>query len=205
MDTPPPMPPREYEGSDFDAFGNLLKIIRLFAILCAIAFTGAGGMLAWHFFFFVKDIVQAPGAIVQQWQTAMAPMQHDLFGPEATPAPVAPPVVPAAPETSGTPALPEVAADPQVPEVPVVPVPDEAPVHFTPTHNDDAELFLNFASSVLDRFEAGHFSWLAGMCFLAVFCWTLGKVPGVMISVGTKVLVELLNYEKPKYRGPSGR
>jgi len=215
MDTPPPMPHIEYEGPALDLFGNLLKMIRVFAILCAIAFTGAGGMLAWQFFFFVKDIVQAPGLIVEQWQTAMAPAQQDLFGPEA--APVTPPVAtaPPAPDAPATPPAP--VADPAAPASPVAlnapevpPAPDAAPTDEIPLaypaaqHDDDAELFLNFASSVLDRFEAGHFSWLVGMCFLAVFCWILGKVPGVMISVGAKVLVELLNADKPKPRGISG-
>ena len=210
METPPPMPPIEYDGPVFDVFGNVLKMIRVFAILCAIGFTGAGGVLAWHFFFFVKDIVQAPGAIVEQWQTAMAPNQQELFVPETPQVPATPavPEVPPAPATAEAPAVPVVPVVPATPEaatVPAVPDPiEEVPVQFTPTHNDDAELFLNFASSVLDRFEAGHFSWLVGMCFLAVFCWILGKVPGVMISVGAKVLVELLNYEKPKPRGLSG-
>lgn len=206
MDTPPPMPPVDYEGPVFDIFGNVLKMIRVFAILCAIAFAGAGGMLAWHFFFFVKDIVQAPGAIVEQWQSAMAPKTQELFVPETPPAPPAPEATPAAPALPPAPAaVPVVPEVPAVPAIPEVPEPiDEAPVHFTPTYDDDAELFVNFANSVMDRFEAGHFSWLAGMCFLAVFCWILGKVPGVMISVGAKVLVELLNYERPKPRGPAG-
>lgn len=217
MDTPPPIPPIEYEGPIFDVFGNILKMIRVFAILCAIVFTGAGGMLAWEFFFFVKGIVQAPGPIVEQWQTAMAPEQ-ELFG--ATAAPVAPPAVVPAPAATLAPDAPE-ATSPDtptpVPAAPEVPVPlnvpeatpepkpvDEDPTQFHPARNDDAELFLNFASSVLDRFDAGHYSWLVGMCFLAVFCWILGKVPGVMISVGAKVLVELLNADKPKPRGISG-
>jgi hypothetical protein len=194
-------------------------MIRVFAILCAIVFTGAGGMLAWEFFFFVKGIVQAPGPIVEQWQTAMAPDQ-ELFGTTAAPfapptsaavpAPVATPVPEAAIPDNPTPvsAAPEVPVPPNVPEVPTAPdaaPTDEIPVPYPPARNDDdAELFLNFASSVLDRFEAGHFSWLVGMCFLAVFCWILGKVPGVMISVGAKVLVELLNADKPKPRGLSG-
>ena len=214
MDTPPPIPPIEYEGPIFDVFGNILKMIRVFAILCAIVFTGAGGMLAWEFFFFVKGIVQAPGPIVEQWQTAMAPEQ-ELFG--ATAAPVAPPAVVPAPATAPAPEAANPDAPTPVPAAPEVPVPpnvpeatpatepvDEVPTPFNPADNDDAELFLNFASSVLDRFEAGHYSWLVGMCFLAVFCWILGKVPGVMISVGAKVLVELLNADKPKPRGISG-
>lgn len=216
MDTPPPIPPIEYEGPIFDVFGNILKMIRVFAILCAIVFTGAGGMLAWEFFFFVKGIVQAPGPIVEQWQTAMAPEQ-ELFG--AAAAPVASPTSAAVPAPAAAPA-PEAAspdAPTPVPAAPEVPVPlnvpeatpapegvDEVPAPSHPAHNDDAELFLNFASSVLDRFDAGHYSWLVGMCFLAVFCWILGKVPGVMISVGAKVLVELLNADKPKPRGLSG-
>jgi hypothetical protein len=201
------MPPIEYDGPVFDVFGNILKMIRVFAILCAIVFAGAGGTLAWHFFFFVKDIVQEPGPVVEQWQTAMAPKQQERFVPETPPVSPTPavPVVQPAPASPEAPAVPVDPAPPEAVTVPVVPEPiDEAPVPFTPTHNDDAELFLNFASSVLDRFEAGHFSWLVGMCFLAVFCWILGKVPGVMISVGAKVLVELLNYEKPKPRGPLG-
>ncbi len=207
MDTPPPMPHIEYEGPALDLFGNLLKMIRVFAILCAIAFTGAGGMLAWQFFFFVKDIVQAPGLIVEQWQTAMAPAQQELFGPEA--APVTPPAAAATPAPVAPATPPAPTADPAAPAAPAVPA-DAAPTGEIPIaypaaqHDDDAELFLNFASSVLDRFEAGHFSWLVGMCFLAVFCWILGKVPGVMISVGAKVLVELLNADKPKPRGISG-
>lgn len=204
MDTPPPMSPIENEVPVFDIFGSILKMIRVFAILCALAFAGAGGMLAWHFFFFVKDIVQAPGVIVEQWQTAMAPDQQDLFAPEAAPVTTPPvPAAAAAPDAPASPPAPAVPATPEAPAAPEVPATTEAPVHFAPTHDDDAELFLNFASSVLDRFEAGHFSWLVGMCFLAIFCWILGKVPGVMISVGAKVLVELLNYEKPKPRGPS--
>ncbi len=216
MDTPPPMPHVEYEGPIFDVFGNILKMIRVFAILCAIVFTGAGGMLAWEFFFFVKDIVQAPGPIVEQWQTAMAPEQ-ELFGaaasPFSPPAPTAAPVPAATPTPEAAtpdaptpaPAAPEVPVPLNVPEATPAPAPvDEVPTQFHPDHNDDAELFLNFASSVLDRFEAGHYSWLVGMCFLAVFCWILGKVPGVMISVGAKVLVELLNADKPKPRGLSG-
>jgi len=211
MDTPPPTPPIEFDGPVFDVFGNILKMIRVFAILCAIAFTGAGGMLAWHFFFFVKDIVQEPGPVVEKWQTAMAPEQQELFAPEAPPVPLTPAVPATAPEAAQpvpAPDAPAVPADLDVPADPAVPeAPDpEDPLrrNFTPTHNDDAELFVNFADSVFDRFEAGHFSWLVGMCFLAVFCGILGKVPGVMISVGAKVLIALLNYENPKHRGPAG-
>lgn len=212
MDTPPPIPAEQAEVHFPDFFVVMVKMLRVFSILCALAFTGAGGVLAWSFFHFVKDIVQEPEQVVGKWQTAIAPAQQERFAPEAAPVPPtpAPPAAPTAPATSDTPTVP-VVPEP-IAEAPLTLAPDPAPagetdhhVHrsesFSPAMSEDrnTELILNFANTVLDRFEAGHFSWLAGMCFLVIFCWILGKVPGVMISTGTSVLVALLKEDKPRH------
>lgn len=205
MDTPPPMPNVEFDAPIVDVFATVFKMIRVIAIVCALLFVGAGGVLAWNFFYFVQDIVLHPDAVVGKWQTALAPAQQALFAPDVPGVPPAPTLEATAdPATVPVPTAPVVAVlptDPAAAEVPVVPEPapvDTVPIAFTPSEDDDTKLFLDFANSVLNRFELGHFSWLVGMCFLAVFCWVLGKIPGVMISAGAKVLVELLNFEKPK-------
>lgn len=209
MDTPPPIPTVELDTPTLDVFGAVFKLMRLLAIACALLFAGAGGLLAWNFFYFVTDIIREPGQTVQRWQTAMAPLaQQDLFAPVApvfktTPEPLSsvPPTTPA-PETASspntTPAAPtEAPTEATVPPVAPEAVPiDAAPLPTYPQENQDTALWLNFANSVLDRFQAGHFSWLLGMGFLALFCWVLGKIPGVMITAGARVLVDLLNYEK---------
>lgn len=213
MDTPPPIAPEQTEVRLPDLFVVMFKMLRLFTILCALAFAGAGGMLAWSFFHFVKDIVQEPGQVVGKWQAAMAPAQRERVAPAATPTTATPTLPPVAtPVDVATPVETTPPAPPAAREAAVTLAPDPAPADETDHHahtsgsfnpamreDRDTELILNFANTVLDRFEAGHFSWLAGMCFLVIFCWILGKVPGVMISTGTSVLVALLKEDKPRH------
>lgn len=158
---------------------------------------GAGGVLAWNFFFFVKDIVENPDVVLVKWQSAVTPPQKLFDEPEA---PAIPPASsPEAPAASDPAAPPAVAppTDPAAAQTPATAL-EDIPVAHTPPENDDTEQFLNFADSVLDRFEKGEFSWLAAMFFLVVFCWILGKIPGVMISLGSGLVTALLNHDKAK-------
>lgn len=228
METPPPVPPIEFDAPILDVFGSIFKLVRVVAVFCSLLLAGAGAVLAWNFYYFVTNIIEEPGQTVQKWQVAMAPViQQSPIAPIApafttTPTPVPPTAEAMAEPTSpsvapvsltagtppvDTPATPAHASSTEVTdasEPEVLNVPDAAGQVIPGQPDPDTKLVLGFADSVLERFQAGHFSWLLGMCFLAVFCWILGKVPGVMISVGAKVLVELLNADKPKPGGISG-
>lgn len=213
METPPPVPPIEFDAPILDVFGSIFKLIRVVAVFCSLLLAGAGAVLAWNFYYFVTDIIKEPGQTVQKWQTAMAPViQQSPIAPLApafntTPTPVPPsegattvssPAEPPSADADATPA-PVAPSEVNVAGAPeVLNVPDTGGQMMPGQPDPDTKLVLGFADSVLDRFQAGHFSWLLGMGFLAFFCWVLGKVPGVMLFAGTRVLLELLNSEKPK-------
>lgn len=47
------------------------------------------------------------------------------------------------------------------------------------------------AERALDSLEAGDVNWLLGLALLVAFCWIIGKIPGMLVLAGTRLLVEL--------------
>lgn len=58
---------------------------------------------------------------------------------------------------------------------------------------DDEPPLVDVATLLLDRLEVGEFSWLIGVGFLVIFCWLLLKIPVMLITTGTRLLLGLVN------------
>lgn len=62
-----------------------------------------------------------------------------------------------------------------------------------PRADNDAAAFIAFADRTMDRLELGEYSWLIGVGCLAIFCWLLVKIPVMLITLGTQLLLGLVN------------
>ncbi|MBX3180470.1 MAG: hypothetical protein KF886_24230 [Candidatus Hydrogenedentes bacterium] len=51
--------------------------------------------------------------------------------------------------------------------------------------------WIALAERALDSLEAGNVNWLLGLALLVAFCWIIGKIPGMLVLAGTRLLVEL--------------
>ena len=254
MSTPADIPeveavenPDMLRGCFFAAIGAL----RAIAIIGAMVLTGAGAVLAYELFYFVKGIVQEPAGIVREWQavvreepepaaespvpkpghraanaatepsaapTAAAPTAAAL--PDAAPSEPAPAADstatanapgtpdPAAPETpgsatatpGGTTAENSAGTGTEAPQAetlaPVAAPLEPAPAAVRPMRTPivspaEDNPWLDLARQLLDFVEAGTANWLLGLAFLVAFCWILGKIAFVLITAGTKLLVDL--------------
>lgn len=193
------------EDEELTVFGMAemaLDILRIVSVIAAMVFVAAGAFLAYDFFYFVRDVITKPEAVVASWQrTVVAFESPEPAGtPEGGVPMSAPPTPIVTPDPLPTPVLPEEGAGGAESAAPVLPSsptesdaggvtsePERRPLAATPVQDP----WLTFGERVLNHLETGDLGWVAGMAFLVALCWIMGKIPAVMLSTGTKVLVDL--------------
>ncbi len=164
---------------------SVLVSIRVIACGGALLAIIYGVILAIQLFGLFRGIVENPAETIASWQQAVAQAQPEIT--ETLPATVVDTPVPTAPDSSEgveetTPAI-----DPSEAIAPTPPVTKATP------RVDDSPDFIQFADHVLNRLEMGQYSWLIALGILVIFCWLLVKIPGMLITLGTQLLLGLVN------------
>ena len=164
-----------------DSFLVAIRVIACGGALLAIIY---GVILAIQLFGLFRGIVENPAEIIASWQQAVEQAQPEIADP--TPAATAETSAPTVGETAdaGDGTTPAIAASEAV--TPTPPIAKATPQEDTPD-------FIRFADHVLNRLEMGQYSWLIALGVLVVFCWLLVKIPGMLITLGTQLLLGLVN------------
>lgn len=213
-----PVEKAEADSYEEEAPPNLMASVfaalRLVSIMATMVFVIAGAVLAYDFFFFIRGIITEPEIIVRQWQDAVLPLPETPASPESTSAqpgaqPAGPerdaPPNPVAPAASGESAL---APSPDSPVSPGQEPGTTSPASTNASNGMDrgaapgparpvqTDPWLDLAEQALQMLETGQLNWLAGMAFLVLFCWLLVKVPVLMITTGSRIMVDLFRIGK---------
>jgi len=190
------------EDEQITVFGKLemlLDVLRIVSVIAAMVFIVVGAVLAYDFFYFVKEIVTQPEAIIRTWQDTVivahgAPPAVDSETIEPANAPLTT-VVTSEPVSEASEISPETPEnDPFAGAAPPETISESTPrpVAVRPDHHP----WLTFGERVLEHLETGDLGWIAGLALLVAFCWVMGKIPAIMLSTGTKVLVDLFKIGK---------
>lgn len=168
--------------SVLDSFLVSIRVIACGGAVLAIIY---GVVLAIQLFGLFRGIVENPAETIASWQQAVAQAQPEIA--ETLPDTAVDTPVPSPPET----VEPAEAATPSIePSEAIAPAPAVAKA--TP-QVDDRPDFIQLADHVLNRLELGQYSWLIALGILVVFCWLLVKIPGMLITLGTQLLLGLVN------------
>ncbi len=165
-----------------DSFLVSIRVIACGGALLAIIY---GVILAIQLFGLFRGIVENPAEIIASWQQAVAHAQPEI-----------PVSVPTAGEEVPVPEVNEVtdAVEGTTPSIdPSEAVAPAPPVAKASPQVDDRPDFIQFADHVLNRLELGQYSWLIALGILVTFCWLLVKIPGMLIMLGTQLLLGLVN------------
>lgn len=165
-----------------DSFLVSMRVIACGGALLAIVY---GVILAIQLFGLFRGIVEDPAEIIASWQQAVAHAQPEasVSAPTAGEEVPAPATEEAIDDVEGrTPSI-----DPSEAVAPTPPVAKASP------QVDNRPEFIQFADHVLNRLELGQYSWLIALGILVIFCWLLVKIPGMLIMLGTQLLLGLVN------------
>ena len=204
------------ESGLLNSLDSMLMAVRVVASVGAVIAIGIGVVMAIQLFGFIRGIIDNPETHIAQWQLAMdqsrmagtplpvedAPVESSGEAQNATPAASVPATAAEAEDASSAPvppaesvgdstgsAVPNTASSGIADEAPGRAVSAKAPLGPDP----DVPAYIALADRVMDRLEGGQYSWLIGVGVLVVFCWLLVKVPVMLITLGTRLLVGLVN------------
>ncbi len=165
-----------------DSFLVSIRVIACGGALLAIIY---GVILAIQLFGLFRGIVENPADIIASWQQAVAHAQPEI--PVAVPTAGEEVPVPEVNEATDAVEGTTPSIDPSEAVAPAPPVAKASP------QMDDRPDFIQFADHVLNRLELGQYSWLIALGILVTFCWLLVKIPGMLIMLGTQLLLGLVN------------
>jgi len=165
-----------------DSFLVSIRVIACGGALLAIIY---GVILAIQLFGLFRGIVENPAEIIASWQQAVAHAQPEI--PVAVPTAGEEVPVPEVNEATDAVEGTTPSIDPSEAVAPAPPVAKASP------QVDDRPDFIQFADHVLNRLELGQYSWLIALGILVTFCWLLVKIPGMLIMLGTQLLLGLVN------------
>jgi hypothetical protein len=197
---------------------RILTAIRIMTSVGAAGVIIIGVVMAVQLFSFFRGIIEEPTPTIAAWQQAMedgrarniplvagdeAPTKKTGAEPPTdTPSPAATKdAEPIAPKAVGADAV-APKSTVTVDAAPIVPEAVEktasggvgtSPAKDSWKSDDTMPHFVAFADRVMERLELGDFSWLVGVGFLTAFCWLLVKIPAMLITLGTRLLLGLLN------------
>lgn len=185
-------PGAEETHQELGLLDSILVSIRVISSIGAVVAITLGIVLAVQLFSFFRGLIDAPETVIASWQQAIdsgrptvSVAAPDINRPEdagspvtESPAPLGDAVTPDALMASTSPPASEA-----VDQRPVSPA----------TTAEDLPPYVALADRIMERLEVGEFSWLIGVGVLVCFCWLLLKIPVLLITAGTRLLLGLVN------------
>jgi hypothetical protein len=190
--------------AELSVLDSILVAVRVIGSVGAGAVIVIGVVLAIQLFSLIQEIIKAPEPILQGWQQAMA---HEVKEMHLDDGQGAARMVEEAPAKNSD------VTDDSEPDAPAVvdttneeeqledgkadspneSAEDERRRKRPTIVDEEIPAYIGIVDRILEQLENGEFGWLAGMAMLALFCWFLVKIPTMLITLGSRLLLGLVN------------
>ena len=174
-----------------DSFLVAIRVVGSIGAVCAIVL---GVVFAIQLFSFFRGIIDDPSTTIASWQIAMdqqRPRDVQAHVPDAGVPPTVQPMV--APEPGDQQRVVDEGAVPRPVDIDEPQEVPESTRMAVPVSVEEVPPMIILAERIMDRLETGSYSWLIGVGVLVVFCWLLLKIPIMLITLGTRLLLGLVN------------